>query len=57
MTGDSNQALTSAVVDMVACVLEAKGRMYMFASQIEEDAYSKTEVDLETTIASFQITQ
>lgn len=54
-SGYSSEALATMIVDMIASVRKEKGRMYMFASQIEQSIYPKVKKDLELMIASFQI--
>ncbi len=55
VSGYSNEALTTVVVDMLAIVKREQGRMYMFASQIEEKAYSELKMSIEGMIQSFKI--
>lgn len=56
-SGYSTEALDHMVVDIIAMVHEEESRMYMFASQIVENDYAKTKVDIESMIASFKLIQ
>lgn len=56
-SGYSDEASVSMILDMIVIVEKETSRMYMFASQIEENVYPKVEKDLELMIASFQVMQ
>jgi hypothetical protein len=53
--GTSTQAMVPVVVDLVIIIFEAKSRMFMFISQIEESVYPSIKSDLESMITSFQL--
>jgi hypothetical protein len=54
-SGYSSEALASMTVDIFTIVDKDSGRMYMFASQIEEGSYLKAKKDLDLMITSFKL--
>jgi hypothetical protein len=57
ISGYSEEAEQTMIVDLIAAMSTETGYMYMFASQIAENMYQDTQTGLDVAIKSFQLVQ